>query len=432
MGLVGGILRATGSQDVNVVSKVKNPQIQGQIDRSLGDLNANRAGEQAGLDDYISKYLANTANAERQTGQETGAIDKFYNGDMANQLSQLRASRQKAVGDAADVAAKQGLRSAAGNLVAGDGGGGSYASRLAMGATIPVKTQAALDNANQERADLNYLTTNQVNLAGARTGMQDTLAARGLMPSSARAAVYSRDLNQLGQATNLDQANKFYGLKKDSNTAADIVDSVDQGIMNAAAIYGSVAGGGMARGGPVEGPGDETSDSIRADLSDGEYVVPAAAVELPGVREFLDELRYMGLRRQKAKDMVKHFFRGGLVRHFAGGGLAEAASGLQARVDADLAPPTLIQPIMVPVEGGPMVPGQQMPMPQQQPRMAAPGGGGGGGYSPQQAYQDFQKGYDAWRNRNSNGPSGQEFFGPSSDASQDFQNNTFTDVPAMP
>lgn len=45
-----------------------------------------------------------------------------------------------------------------------------------------------------------------------------------------------------------------------------------------------------ASGGIISGPGTETSDSIPARLSDGEYVVKASAVKKPGVKELLDKI----------------------------------------------------------------------------------------------------------------------------------------------
>ena len=55
---------------------------------------------------------------------------------------------------------------------------------------------------------------------------------------------------------------------------------------------GAPTGGGKALGGMVRGPGTSTSDSIPARLSNGEYVVRAAAVRQPGVRELLDGLNF--------------------------------------------------------------------------------------------------------------------------------------------
>lgn len=47
---------------------------------------------------------------------------------------------------------------------------------------------------------------------------------------------------------------------------------------------------GYLDGGHVQGPGTETSDSIHARLSNGEFVVKAAVVKEPGVLEFLKQL----------------------------------------------------------------------------------------------------------------------------------------------
>jgi hypothetical protein len=82
--------------------------------------------------------------------------------------------------------------------------------------------------------------------------------------------------------------------------------------MNAAAAYSSMGSpgmGGKARGGLIRGPGSETSDSIPARLSSGEFVVPAEAVDMPGILPMLEGLRRAGLARRTAH----HFARGGMV-----------------------------------------------------------------------------------------------------------------------
>src|SRR5262249_40856496 len=53
-------------------------------------------------------------------------------------------------------------------------------------------------------------------------------------------------------------------------------------------------GGGMAGGGIVGGRGTGTSDSNLAWLSRGEHVMPARAVQQPGVLAFLEALRFSG------------------------------------------------------------------------------------------------------------------------------------------
>lgn len=52
---------------------------------------------------------------------------------------------------------------------------------------------------------------------------------------------------------------------------------------------------GFAEGGHVRGPGTQTSDSIRANLSDYEYVTRAAVVTQPGALDFLDDFNRRGM-----------------------------------------------------------------------------------------------------------------------------------------
>ena len=57
---------------------------------------------------------------------------------------------------------------------------------------------------------------------------------------------------------------------------------------------------GLAGGGHVSGPGTETSDSIPARLSDGEYVLNAEAVKMVG-KDKLDHINALGLARRRRK-----------------------------------------------------------------------------------------------------------------------------------
>ena len=59
--------------------------------------------------------------------------------------------------------------------------------------------------------------------------------------------------------------------------------------------YGGGSSGGYATGGHVLGPGTDTSDSIRADLSNYEYVTRAAVVRQPGALPFLHDFNARGM-----------------------------------------------------------------------------------------------------------------------------------------
>jgi hypothetical protein len=84
--------------------------------------------------------------------------------------------------------------------------------------------------------------------------------------------------------------------------------------------------GQFAGGGLIGGRGTGTSDSNLAWVSRGEHVMPAHAVQQPGVLAFLEALRLSGGNLQRVLDQMGRFALGGLVMPravpaFAAGGL---------------------------------------------------------------------------------------------------------------
>lgn len=88
-----------------------------------------------------------------------------------------------------------------------------------------------------------------------------------------------------------------------------------------AAVGSNAYGFHLATGGAVWGPGTSTSDSIPAQLSNGEFVVRAAVVSQPGVRAHLERLNAGG------RSGFARFAAGGLVGGSAGGGDSPARNG---------------------------------------------------------------------------------------------------------
>lgn len=88
-----------------------------------------------------------------------------------------------------------------------------------------------------------------------------------------------------------------------------------------AAVGSNAYGFHLATGGAVWGPGTSTSDSIPAQLSNGEFVVRAAVVSQPGVRAHLERLNAGG------RSGFARFATGGLVGGSAGGGDSPARNG---------------------------------------------------------------------------------------------------------
>lgn len=98
-----------------------------------------------------------------------------------------------------------------------------------------------------------------------------------------------------------------------------------------AAFIGPMPAG--ASGGLIRGPGTGTSDSIRAWLSDEEFITRAAVVRQPGVLEHLRALNRYGARTLGTDVTAVRFAEGGLV---GGGSLADSGSGLDGRLTLGL------------------------------------------------------------------------------------------------
>ncbi|MFA6239970.1 MAG: hypothetical protein WC655_03530 [Candidatus Hydrogenedentales bacterium] len=181
----------------------KWPELGKSVTGSLTTANANKKSGDVALNEYITRYLANYAPTKTYTDQEVGAVTEFYNGQIENQLAQLRA-RQKAAGlDAANLYSNRALRSVNQGLVGTPGAGSSYGNRLQIGAMVPYQVEANLADANQERADFGYLTQNRLGLAGRRQNMLNSLAGYGLVPEQTRQQFYANYLNNLGALENL-------------------------------------------------------------------------------------------------------------------------------------------------------------------------------------------------------------------------------------
>ncbi|MGV0982335.1 MAG: hypothetical protein ACOYB0_08245 [Polynucleobacter sp.] len=99
------------------------------------------------------------------------------------------------------------------------------------------------------------------------------------------------------------------------------------GIMDSGS-YGQTSGGGFASGGPVSGPGSNISDSIVANLSDGEFVQPARAVGHYG-ESVMQAIRTLAIPRSALIAMTSNAgygLRDPQSRRFADGGLVGASA----------------------------------------------------------------------------------------------------------
>lgn len=367
----------------------KNQALKRYIDEYIKGFGAERSAGQNTLNDYITKYLAGSADAQARATQESDVIGQFYNGSLAQKLAQLRASRAAAVNSAADLSVADTIRRLNSSRLGEGGGPSSYDTRLGISATAPIRAQAAIDNANAERSDLNYITNNELALTGQRQALQDAIAARGLVPYNLRRQNYAQDLGILGQLGEQDRANTFYGLryeKPKSELAGNVTNDVIQAAMDiytggaSGMLSGAMGGGGggggggaggllsmfgskgggmnitdpsyhpdysstpitrfpsfgtsasaipYSEGGVVHGPGTGTSDSVPIRASEGEFVVPAASLRIPGVLPLLQYIRHLGNRMSPTGTSTGNGYASGGVVY------GDSYGGVQAAIQAD-------------------------------------------------------------------------------------------------
>lgn len=236
-----------GDKTFSTVSNVKSDKI---ADLLAGlyeaDKNATNQNEWS-IGDLTKKWFATQGERQQQARQEMAALDRFYTGDLANELAGIRAKRRSAFTDATDRALAGITRNKNLGLLGGDSSGGSYANRIALGLGRDAEISAALDAVNQEKSDLNYLTGNQINLAGRRGQIGDAAYLRGLMPGQLRSQEVSRRIGNLGMMDSIDKSNTFYGLKQDRSTL-DQVGEVAAALYQAYQEYQQMGSPGMGGG----------------------------------------------------------------------------------------------------------------------------------------------------------------------------------------
>lgn len=209
---------ATSSGPFNTMSNVKSGAIGDRINQSMGSYDANQQQNQADLSNFASLFQSNTPQVTGYTGQENTAIDNFYNGNVANDLNRLSTQRNMALRGVAGLALQNARHMQVANGLLNGAASGSYTNAQAMSNANDIYTQAALDHANQQQQNYNYLTGQQLALRGQRGQATDALATRSLQPYNLRNADLTQAQGQLGYLNAQDKLNTFYGLGKPMET----------------------------------------------------------------------------------------------------------------------------------------------------------------------------------------------------------------------
>lgn len=243
-----GILRAfSGDPKFRTISNVLWGPLQREINAGLADYGDIKAKGNKAFDAWLAKYLADTTNAEKRSGQEIASIDRYYDGTMDNLLRDMRQRRKVATHKAAELAGKKATRSLNLSRVGSDGGASSYDSRSLMRMLGDIDTAAALDDLTQERADLGFLEGNKIALGSRRQAIADELIRRELVPEDVRRGLFDQNLGFLAKLGQLDRNNKIYGVQKKTTGLERWANAIDafsgglnQDFSTAAALSGSL------------------------------------------------------------------------------------------------------------------------------------------------------------------------------------------------
>lgn len=266
MGAIGGMLRAFGDKnpELGVSSAVKNPDLARKLKATTKDYEKYKEQAGTGYENFLRQFNLQEPQAQGFGQQELGELNKIYDtgaGSLQRELERLRMERDQA----RETGLQRGFQFALGNLnrsrLMRDAGGPSSYDRASLTkSAADLAIQSLLERNAQERADFGYLTNLRQGGVGQRAGLLDTLANRSFIPSTTRQNLLNTDMGFLQNLMNLDQLNTFYApYKKRTGTEAwaQGFDAIDQAIMNAASIVGSIygmgGGGGTSIGGGAGG-----------------------------------------------------------------------------------------------------------------------------------------------------------------------------------
>lgn len=250
------------------VDVTKDTGIQSSLGSLINQYQGQQAQDSTDLGSYIKQYLAGNNQAAQNTGQESSAINRYYNGDVARQLADLRA-QQSQLGNQSVAQALAYQRGNANRAMVAGGGGGdnSYNNRIGVGTAANLNLANNLALLGQNRADINQVNQGQLSLVGQRNSLADALAARTLTPDQVANQNLAAQAGVLSGLTGISNANNLYGARYNPSAS------------DAGAMIGGGLGGVMGQVGSLVGGGGSSSQSgqpTQTSQSDTDFINAAS------------------------------------------------------------------------------------------------------------------------------------------------------------
>lgn len=198
----------------NVVrANVKDAPTAARIDSAGARFNADVNNSRQSFADFTKNYMAGLAEAQKQLGTESGSLDTVYdtgpNGLQA-QLAAMANARRLAVTSAAQRAMR--TAGAGANSARVLGGDSSYLDAQLLDQLGGIGSQAAKEKADLDRLNLLSVVDARSRLLGTRGNALTNLLHQGLVPLQAQQQLAGNELAQLSGLSNLQNQNTFYNL----------------------------------------------------------------------------------------------------------------------------------------------------------------------------------------------------------------------------
>lgn len=206
---------AAGGAQFTTLANVKNPAIDARLAEILKTFDT---VSKSTPEEFVTRLRAAGPQFEGFTQQDIANLSDISGPGLETKLQGLRANRRAAVRSAADRAlgdltrilslGRMGQSTGAAPL-----GQSSYLTKLGLDKASEIETGAALDQAAQERADLDYLNQLRLGTLGKRGELLQTDIGRSLLPSQVNAQWFNQLMSSLLPIVSASNANTFYGLQ---------------------------------------------------------------------------------------------------------------------------------------------------------------------------------------------------------------------------
>lgn len=192
----------------NPTDFTKSAQFQSGINQGYGQFQADKGANRGAFGDFANLFASQTPGVIGNTTQENSAIDRTYNGGLAADLQNNANSQSNAVNAATRRAFDTLGRNSA--LMRLGGGDSSYANQQMLDTGAGINVQAALQKAQLERNNLQYVQQQQQALNNVRNNNLGYVAQRQLQPINALTSLTNSENGQMGQLGAMDLSNNIY------------------------------------------------------------------------------------------------------------------------------------------------------------------------------------------------------------------------------